>query len=151
MLTRLDTDTFQSVPRCCSHASVCIMPCMQLLVGIIARVMQWRSQSSGDGGEISHGRAPWSSGPLPEMITSRVSPTLLSRGPSGAKLGPLQPRMGPLRLWIEPCRPDMGPPKRVNCLFSLNFDSERSQYLVVRIENGPPESERGVKFRPPIF
>ena len=28
----LDTDTFQSISRCCSHVSVCIMPCMQSLV-----------------------------------------------------------------------------------------------------------------------
>ena len=31
--TLLDTDTFQSISRFCSHASVCIMSCMQSLVG----------------------------------------------------------------------------------------------------------------------
>ena len=36
--------------------------------------MQWRSQNSGDGGENSDGRAPWSSGSLPKTKTSRFSP-----------------------------------------------------------------------------
>ena len=50
------------------------------------------------------------------------------------KLGPLEPRMGSLRLNIDHCnhrplklaivRSDMGTLKHVNCLFSLNFDSE---------------------------
>ena len=51
-------------------------------------------------------------------------------------------------LKIDHCRPDMGPPKHVNCLFSLNFKSERLQYLTVRIKNWPPESERVVKSHP---
>ena len=42
----------------------------------------------------------------------------------------------------------MGPPKHVKCLFSLNFDSERLHYLIVRIENRPPGSERREKFHP---
>ena len=55
---------------------------------------QWRSQSSGDGGDISHGRPPWSSGPSPKMNTSRFPPPLFLRVPLGPKLVPLQPRMG---------------------------------------------------------
>ena len=58
-------------------------------------------------------------------------------------MGPLEPRMGPMGLEIVTCRPDMGLPKQVNCLFSLNFDSERSQSLMVRIKNGPLGLERG--------
>ena len=87
-------------------------------------------------------------GPLPKMKTSSFLLPLFSRGPLGPRLGPLEPRMGPMGLEIVTCRPDMGLPKHVNCLFSLNFDSERSQYLMVRIENGPLGLERGVKFHP---
>ena len=49
--------------------------------------------------------------------------------------------MAPLRLKIGPCRPVMDPPNYANCLFSLNFDSERMQYLIVRMANGPPGSK----------
>ena len=52
-------------------------------------------------------------GPLPKMKTSRVSPTLLSRGPQSGKLGPLEPTIGPLmRLKLDPCRPGMSPLKQ---------------------------------------
>ena len=61
-------------------------------------------------------------------------------------MGPFQPGIGPVRLKVDACGPDEGPPERVNCLFSLNFDSERLQYIIVRIKNGPLGSERGVKF-----
>ena len=82
------------------------------------------------------------------METSRFSPILLSRGPSWGYIGPFRAWDWPLRLKIDPCRPDTGPPEHVNCLFSLNIDSERFQYLIVRIENGPPGSERGWYFTP---
>ena len=61
---------------------------------------------------------------------------------------PFEPVIGPVRLKIDPRRPDESPPEHVNCLFSLNFDSERVQYIIVRIENGPLGSERGSKFHP---
>ena len=61
-------------------------------------------------------------------------------------MGPFQPGIGPVRLKVDACGPDEGPPECVNCLFSLNFDSERLQYIIVRIKNGPLGSERGVKF-----
>ena len=82
------------------------------------------------------------------MKTS-FSPTLLSRGPLGPMMGTFEPGIGPVRLKIDPCRPHEDPPEHVNCLFSLNFDSERLQYIIVRIEKGPLGSERGgVKFHP---
>ena len=88
-------------------------------------------------------------GPLPKRKTGRFSPTLPLRASLGPRLGPLEPRIGPLRLKIDHPRPDMGPPKHVNCLFSLNFGSERLQYLIVQFENGSPGSERGrMKFHP---
>ena len=52
-------------------------------------------------------------------------------------MGPFEPGIGPVRLKTDPCRSDGGPPEHVNCLFSLNFDSERLQYIIVQIENGP--------------
>ena len=58
--------------------------------------------------------------------------------------GPFEPGIGPVRLKTNPCRPDEGPPEHVNCLFSLNFDSEKLQYIKFQIENGPLGSERGV-------
>ena len=48
----------------------------------------------------------------------------------------------------------MGPLMHVTCLFSLNFDSEKLQYSMVRIDHGPPGSVSGVKFhpfRPPLL
>ena len=63
-------------------------------------------------------------------------------------MGPFEPGIGPVRLKTDPCRSDEGPPEHVNCLFSLNFDSERLQYIIVRLENGPLGSEREVKFHP---
>ena len=61
-------------------------------------------------------------------------------------MGPFEPGIGPVRLKTDPCRSDGGPPEHVNCLFSLNFDSERLQYIIVQIENGP--LGEGVKFHP---
>ena len=58
-------------------------------------------------------------------------------------MGPFEPGIGPLRLKRDPRRPDEGLPEHVNCLFSLNFDSERLQCIEVRIKNGPLGSERG--------
>ena len=63
-------------------------------------------------------------------------------------MGPFEPGIGPMRLKVDACGPDEGPPEHVNCLFSLNFDSERLQYIIVWIKNGPQGSERGVKFHP---
>ena len=91
---------------------------------------------------------PGRMGPSQEIKSSLFSPTLRSRGPLGPKLGPLEPRMGTLMLKIDYFRPDMGPPKQVNCLFSLIVDIERFQYLIGLIENGSPGSERVVKFHP---
>ena len=60
-------------------------------------------------------------------------------------LGPLQLRVPPLPRGIKLVLADgYGPFKDVNCLFSLNIDSKRFQYLLVRIENRPQVSERGV-------
>ena len=58
-------------------------------------------------------------------------------------MGPLEPRLGPQMHKIGRCSPGVDPPNRVNRLFLLNVDSGRLQYLIVRIENGPPGSERG--------
>ena len=52
-------------------------------------------------------------------------------------MGPLHPGMGPLRPKICPYRPDVDVPKHANYLFSLNVDSDRLQYLILRTENGP--------------
>ena len=51
--------------------------------------------------------------------------------------------MGPLRLKIRPCKPGIDPPEPVNRLLSLNINSERLQYLIVRIENGPQNQGGG--------
>ena len=58
-------------------------------------------------------------------------------------MAPLEPRMGPLKLKIRPCEHGSDPPEPVNRLLSLTSDSERLQYLIVRIENGPQGSGRG--------
>ena len=77
-------------------------------------------------------------GPLPKCKIIRFSPLYFRGVPLGHRLGPLDPRIGPLRLKNDPWRPDMGPLRHVNGLFSLNFDIEKLQYSIVRIENGPP-------------
>ena len=46
------------------------------------------------------------------------------------------------------CRPGIGPPEPVNCLLPLNVHSDRLKCLIVRIESGPPGSEKGVNFQP---
>ena len=52
------------------------------------------------------------------------------------------------RVKFDPYRPGIGPPEHGNGLFSLNYDSERLQNLVVWIEIRPPGSEREGKFHP---
>ena len=58
-------------------------------------------------------------------------------------MGPFEPGMGPLRLKIDPCGTGEGPSEHVNCLFYLYFNSERLQYLIVRIEMRPLDRRRG--------
>ena len=40
---------------------------------------------------------------------------------------PLSVEWAPCGLKIDPCRPDMGPPKHVSCLFSMNFGGKGLQ------------------------
>ena len=48
-------------------------------------------------------------------------------------MGPFEPGIGHVRLTVDACGPDEGPPEHVNCLIPLNSDSERLQYITVRI------------------
>ena len=79
-------------------------------------------------------------GPLPEMRTICFSPTLVLRAPLSSRDWALL-SLG----WVPwgPFRTDMGHSKHINYLFSLNFDKERLQYVIVWIENGPPVWKRG--------
>ena len=67
-------------------------------------------------------------------------------------MGSLEPGMVPLGPKIGSCRPGIDALEPVNCLLSLDVDSDRLQYLIARIENGPPGSERGEMspFLPPL-
>ena len=93
-------------------------------------------------------------GPLVEWAPPKkwklvVFRPLYFRGtPLGPVVGPFEPGISPLMLKTDPRRPDEGPPEHVNYLFSLNFDDERLQLIIVRIENGPLGSERRLKFHP---
>ena len=61
--------------------------------------LQWRSQSSGEGGDISLGRAPWRSGPLLKVI-----------GPSEIHIPSLHiPEIGPSQDLLGPRNPEIGP------------------------------------------
>ena len=110
-------------------------------------IYQWRRQSSGEGGEIGHGRAPGRVGPFPKVKTTRFRPHYF-RGPlSGLDWALLS--LG-WDLWCSKLAfvdttwalQDMQMP------IALNFDSERLQYLTFRIGNGTTGSERGWNFTP---
>ena len=101
----------------------------------VLRAYQRRSQSSGDEGEMSHRSTPCSSGSLPKIKTSLLL-ILFSKCPSQALNRPSQAHDGLLGPKIDPCRPGIDPPEAVNCLLSLNADSEDLQYLIIWIENG---------------
>ena len=85
-------------------------------------------------------------GPLPKMKTSFFA-HFTFEGPFGLRWALLSPRRAPKAKKIDPCGPDTGPAKHVNCLFLLNFDSERLQYFIVRIKNWPKD-RRGGNFHP---
>ena len=86
---------------------------------------QRRSQSSGDGGEISHGRAPARVRPSQKWKLVVIRPLFIQTARSGHLMSPLEPGIGPLMPKVGPCGLGMGLLKYVNCLFSLNVDSER--------------------------
>ena len=106
---------------------------------------QKRIQNSGDGGEISHWRAPWWSGTTPKNNNNnnRCSPTLLSKGPSQASVGHFWSWDGPSEAKICPCRPHMEHLKHVNYLFSVNVNSKSLQYLIVLSKMGIQDRRGG--------
>ena len=92
------------------------------------------------------------------MKTSHFCP-LFMKGPSQPLVDPLEPGLGPVRtknlttnnkakllFFVCSCVPGRDSPKRINCVFLSNADSERLQYLRVWIEKGPPGSEREYNF-----
>ena len=57
----------------------------------------------------------------------------------------LESGIGTLGYKIDPCESCNDSLEPVNCLLSLNIGSERSQYLRLRVENGPIRSGTGLK------
>ena len=78
----------------------------------------WNKPWKGPPGRVCH---------LLKMKTSSFLPTLLSNGPFRLLhwKGPLESGTGHLRPEIGPCGPGMELLRHVNCLFSLNVESER--------------------------
>ena len=78
----------------------------------------WNKPWKGPPGRVCH---------LLKMKTSSFLPTLLSTGPYRLLhwKGPLESGAGHLRPEIGPCGPGMELLRHVNCLFSLNVESER--------------------------
>ena len=60
---------------------------VQIMFARSRGIAQWRSQNSGDEGEISHGRGPWSSGPLSKNKLVVFRPHYFRGAPSGHRLG----------------------------------------------------------------
>ena len=67
-------------------------------------------------GEISHGMAPGRVPPSQKIKLVVFHPLYFQEPLSGLDFTLLS---GPLRLKIDTCGPDMGPPKHVTCLFLL--------------------------------
>ena len=64
-------------------------------------------------------------------------------------MGPLKPGMGPLGPKIGSRRHGINPQEHINCLLLFDVGSERLQYSIVQIPNGPSELEGGgLKFHP---
>ena len=85
---------------------------------------------------MTHERALRSNEPLKKLKLVFFSQISLSKDPSQALDGPLNPGMDPLVPKTDLCRPAKNPPKPVNSLFSLNFGSERVHYFIDRTKMG---------------
>ena len=85
----------------------------------------------------------------PKSQTSRFLTAFLSKGPLVPQMDPLDVGMDYLRPKYVSCRPGINSLKHVNCLFSLNVDSERLQYTYSSDQKSIPRIIAGVgKFHP---